>query len=428
MTLPIRYSAPAAHHIWYLQNRIDRMVEWSRRFITEAILQDHQIDDEEQFRLLKMNADDWTRHANVSILRVSAEEKETGHDVVALLKVLESGMPAGLVPYLHLGLTSSDLVENAHFDDLCDHALEMELLCVKLLDAVTRWEGADTRRVGRTHGQIADITSWNWQMKTFYRPLHDLRTEFRSYGSQRIMKSPGPVGNSWTRGSHVANQFGYQMVASTQVIPRDCQTRWACLYLRLAGVLENIALLVRAGARSEIAEVREGARRVGSSAMPHKRNPIDSEKVCGMARLARGYFITIAEGGALWDDRDISNSSMERVAVPDLASTVEHMAITMIDVLNHLELDGKRMLDNAGDPRTASNLLQVELQKQFKIGPVRAGALVREWVNFDVTVDHWVADCEGLADRLGVTIEAVERWDTVVFGLWRGRLNPITYP
>src|SRR5690606_41067664 len=124
------------------------------------------------------------------------------------------------------------------------------------------------------------------------------------------------------------------------------------------------------GCRSEIDEFSEGmaANRQGSSAMPGKKNPIDSEKICGLARVARGYFASISEVSNLWEDRDLSNSSTERIAIPGLAATVEHMTNTAIGVAQGLIIHTDRIEANAADPRTTTNAQQATAQLENKIG------------------------------------------------------------
>lgn len=419
MTLPARYHAPAAEQIFTEQEKIFRWTNLTKAFMLEAIDHDSALNDEERRELYALVR---AQVKQPSVVAVRTREQDYRHDVVAFLSLIEQYLNPEIVKYLHLGLTSSDLVENVHFAQLRHHAERMSNKAGQLRIALARWENMCTLRAGRSHGQIADLTSWSHQMHTFSVPLTELGHDFDRYHQRHILKSPGPTGKVPTdpfRGYVVASRMGAAVIPSTQVIPRDYQIRWAALYLRLACICENLALLVRAGARSEVAEVWEGTRRTGSSAMPHKRNPVESEKVCGLARVARGYFATIAEGGALWDDRDISNSSLERIAVPDLAAVTEYMVDTITDVIDNLVLDFKRMHDNASDPRTMSNMMQTTMQLHFNIGPVRASTLIREWV----TYEPFDVDLHGLADRLGVGVEAVRTWFRGTEAMWERILD-----
>jgi adenylosuccinate lyase len=167
-------------------------------------------------------------------------------------------------------------------------------------------------------------------------------------------------------------------VPSTQIVPRDYLIEWAMLYQRIALASESLALFIRCGARSEIGEFFEDVDRVGSSAMPGKRNPIDSEKVCGLARVSRGHLLTLMESYALWEDRDLSNSSAERIAVPGMAATVEHMTNTMLKVVRVLGINHTKVAQNAQDSRTRTNYNQSYIQRSEKVGPLEAALIWNE--------------------------------------------------
>jgi adenylosuccinate lyase len=329
---------------------------------------------------LAIQSFDWTPTPEA----VRTREGETQHDVVAFLSLMQDKMPEPWHRYLHYAMTSSDLVENAHFWMLRTHLSQLTVKWSHLYHAThasipfnkEAEEPKAVPRPGRTHGQLAEVTSWNHQMVSWSYGAYSILVDAHKLNPTLLAtKSIGPTGCSSLR----QDQFPY-VVPSTQVIPRDFQLAWASIYLRLACQMENLALLVRNGSRSEVGEIREGrlSTQVGSSAMPHKRNPIKSEKVCGLARVARGLFATIAEStGALWDDRDISNSSVERVAVPDLAHTVEHMIDTMLEVMLKIEIDEDRMVLNAKNPECWTGVVQSLIQKHTGIGPVKAGDVVR---------------------------------------------------
>lgn len=312
--------------------------------------------------------------------QVRTREKQTGHDVVAFLSVYTQDMPDTLKRHIHRGLTSSDLVDYGHFYAMHTHACDMGLLMEDLMALLESFGMQNTVRVGRTHGQIAAPTSLAHQFRVWSYALSWVTDDMHEIRRKPLIKSPGPTGNPMstiTRHKKVEKTIGGYIVPSTQIIPRTYQLEWAAVYLRLVTVLENLALLVRLGSRSEVDELREGAAmtRVGSSSMPHKRNPIDSEKVCGLARVARGYFSTIAESVAFWEDRDLTNSSVERIVIPDFAATVEHMLVTMINVLNNLQVTPNRALLMKSATWTA--LAQSLLQEHACLGPIEASEVVR---------------------------------------------------
>lgn len=314
-------------------------------------------------------------------LAVRTREQETGHDVVAFLSVYTQDMPSEVKRHIHRGLTSSDLVDYAHFRALRNHAIALGCRVRALRTALGKKQLTNTVRVGRTHGQIASPTSLTHQLRVQEVILGKIYEDLDAFSSRPLIKSAGPTGNSpymKQRQRRAAELMGSRIIPSTQIIPREYQLEWACIYLRLVVTLENLALLVRLGSRSEVAELREGAAgdRVGSSSMPHKQNPIDSEKVSGLARVARGYFSTLAENCAFWEDRDLSNSSVERITVPDYAAVVEYMTVTVTKVMRDLQFFSSSLLMTSA-PWTAT--AQALLQQFAGLGPVEASQVVRSW-------------------------------------------------
>lgn len=394
--IPDRYPAPGAALIFSNERKF---AHW--KYITDVYA--HQLIEElqlEDYTALHRALD----HTQVPTEAMVGEyEQELGHDVVAFLAAYSTKLPPGVATYIHDGLTSSDLVEYGLFQMLSEHSgLIVPLMQRLSRDGLARWDGRTppSLRPGRTHGQIADQTTWEHQMAVLRQTFRHIRVDLADYEERaKVVKSPGPTGwpganlTLFNRGIRVADELGCEMTLATQVINRDLLLQWAALYLRLACALENLALQIRLSARADVAEVREGASRVGSSAMPHKHNPIDSEKVCGMARIARGYFLSISEDVALWEDRDLTNSSLERIAVPGLAEIVEHMLRTMIDVMVNLQVDHQRMIGNATDPRARTNVMQVVAQELFGIGPIEASALVRLGISKDPNIPAaWTKD------------------------------------
>lgn len=367
-----RYPAPAAQAIFGDEARIDRWTKITTDRMREAWEDDGSPGGPGAFYAPN----------KIEFLSVLTREQETGHDLVAFLQIFEDSLGATMAKYLHYGLTSSDVVDTAHFQALWAHGIAMRNMTALLCDTANVW-GSDhtrTKRLGRTHGQVAEPTTWHDQMAVWGSTLQQIHNEFATMASRRVppVKWPGATGQNRLRKSTPNGA-----VVSTQIIPRDWQMQWACLYLRLACALENLALQVRLAARAEVGEVKEGARRIGSSAMPHKHNPIQSERVCGLARVARGHFSAIAESTALWEDRDLTNSAVERTAVPDLAATVEYMTRETIEILSNLVIDTKRMKENLdAHPEAWSSIFQGLAQEHFNMGPTEAARFVRKTVLF----------------------------------------------
>lgn len=277
-------------------------------------------------------------------------EHSFGHDVVAFLYLWTLNMTDEAASVVHAGLTSSDLVDNALFTQIRDasHVIHqgMNALNQTLIQLANRHK--DTVRIGRTHGQQAEPTTFGWRFVVWQNTLSYLRCEAYSavVDALRVFKSAGAVGKPTLLGDAVAQaaaqQFGLPYLASTQVIPRQRLITWAGWMVAVASLLEEIALEIRLSARTEVGELQEGAtvRRAGSSAMPHKRNPIQSERISGLARVVRSNFGAIAEtAGNLHNERDISNSSVERIVIPDTCHLVTFMLREMLEILDELHVD-----------------------------------------------------------------------------------------
>lgn len=370
-----RYEAPIASGLWSPQARAGRLRYISDQYTLDAINQQliEPLDVHRKIELCELVQ----RAGNVRIGDWKSYEMDLGHEIVGFLQAYLDRLPAEVHPYVHYGLTSSDLVEYEMHRAMSNHAErlsdEIRRLSFVLRTKSTKYDGLE--RAGRTHGQTAEVTTLSHQLNLYHDSFLLLVGRMLVYRNRHLTKTPGPVGHSPLRKPIL------DWVPSTQIIPRDVLMDWANDYLRLAGMLESLAMFVRLGSRSEIGEFREGLGRFrqGSSAMPGKQNPIDSEKVCGLARIARGYHLALSEvQGVMWEERDLSNSSTERIAVPGLAATVEHMVATMLQVMSNLEVDGARIGQNAQHPATRANMVQNEIQKTEKVGPIEASRIARK--------------------------------------------------
>lgn len=305
------------------------------------------------------------------------QEEAFGHEIVGFIAAFLDHAHEDLHPFIHFGLTSSDLVEYDLHDAIYSHANMVagmvDALCWRLRKMSRDY---DIDRAGRTHGQTAEVTRLSHQVLVFRESLHRIQRDLLATPAS-VTKTPGPTG---CQPKALYTTVPSNAVLSTQIVPRDILLRWASAMLNLSNALESLAMFVRLGSRSEIGEFREGAAsdRQGSSAMPGKSNPIDSEKVCGLARVARGHFLAIAEVSALWEDRDLSNSSTERIAVPGLAATVEHMLVTMVRVITDLQIDTERIALNASNPRCFTNARQRQAQLTRQIGPIEASDVIKK--------------------------------------------------
>jgi adenylosuccinate lyase len=292
--------------------------------------------------------------------QVSVLERTTGHDVAAFVQLLaESVGAAGR--WIHHGLTSSDLLDTALALQLRE-AADVLLDRLEGLLGVVKQRGLDERDTlcaGRTHGVIAEPTTFGHKLAVWAFGLARGRERIRrARDAISIGKVSGAVGTysavDPSVEEYVCAELGLSPPeAATQVVQRDRHAEYVGALALLAATLEQIALEVRHLSRTEVREVEEpfGEGQKGSSAMPHKRNPVLSERICGLARLLRGHVQAALEDVALWHERDISHSSVERVILPDATIALDYMLHLATTVIDGLRVFPDRMKENlmAGD-------------------------------------------------------------------------------
>jgi adenylosuccinate lyase len=298
---------------------------------------------------------DAIRAATFTVDAVNEREKVTDHDTAAFVDVLAaSAGPAGR--WIHYGLTSSDVVDTGL-------ALQLQRAGALLVPEVRRlaWElaeraraHADTLCVGRTHGVHAEPTSFGLKLAGYAMEAHRNAERLeRAFAQAATAAISGAVGTYATLGpsyeARVLSRLGLQAEPiSTQVVPRDRHAELLSA-LALAGAgLERFATEIRHLQRTEVREVEEpfGAGQKGSSAMPHKRNPVISERICGLARVLRGNAQVALENVALWHERDISHSSAERIVLPDSTILLDQMLALTLRVVRGMTVHADRMRAN----------------------------------------------------------------------------------
>ena len=293
--------------------------------------------------------------------QVAEREQVTNHDLAAFVDLLGDAAGPDAAGWVHYGLTSSDVLDTAggvilsESADLLLGALETLFETVK--DRAT--EHRDTYMVGRTHGIWAEPTtfglklaSWAFELARDHTRLQDARS------TVAVGKISGAVGTYAhvppEVERHVCDALGLEPEpASTQVTARDRHAQYLQTIALIGASIERMATEIRHLQRSEVAEVREafGKGQKGSSAMPHKRNPILSERMTGMARLLRGYAQVGLENVALWHERDISHSSAERVVLPDASIALHYMLVKFNGLVRDLVVDEDRMIANLESTR-----------------------------------------------------------------------------
>jgi len=300
--------------------------------------------------------------AKFSVARINEIEKTTDHDVIAFTTNLAESI-GDASRFVHYGLTSSDVVDTANallLRDACD------LLSKKieaLLDVLKRraFEFKHTPQIGRTHGIHAEPTSFGFTFALWY---DEMRRNQKRLAKAREMVAVGKISGAVGAFAHLDPEVEEKVCArlglkaalvSTQIIQRDNYAEYLCTLAIVAASLEKFALQIRHWQRTEVREAQEKfkAGQKGSSAMPHKRNPILSERICGMARVVRANSIVGLENVALWHERDISHSSAERVVLPDSSIATDYMLQKMTSLVDGLVVYPERMMENLNLTRGA---------------------------------------------------------------------------
>jgi adenylosuccinate lyase len=288
---------------------------------------------------------------------VAAVEAVTDHDVIAFLTAwADNTRPRSAAAWVHYGMTSSDLLDTALAVQLTEAS---DLLIGKATRLVAALRDhalvhAGTLRPGRTHGIHAEPDTWGHRVADFAFAMARCRDRIvRARDAVAVGTLSGPVGTYSTidpaTEAEVMPALGLRPAeVATQVVMRDGIAEWVCALALAATVCEAVALEVRHGQRTEVRELAEpfGRSQKGSSSMPHKKNPIRSERITGLARLVRSYVTPVTEGIPLWHERDISHSSVERVALPDTAIIVDYLLHLTTGLVEGLTVDAARMRAN----------------------------------------------------------------------------------
>lgn len=288
-------------------------------------------------------------------------EKETNHDVVAFTRAISLNVKTPAKKWIHFGLTSTDIVDTANAilikktnDIIYQYLHELSLVLKRFA-----FKYKKTYQIGRTHGIHAEITTFGFKFALWFDELNRNLKRFALAREQiEVGKISGAVGTFANTGTKMQD-FVCKVLKikssniSTQVIQRDNHAFYFATLALIGATIEKIASELRHLSRTEISEVTEGfsANQKGSSAMPHKKNPISLENVCGLSRLLKGYMITSFENVPLWDERDISHSSNERVLFLDATTIIAYISKKLSNIIANLNVNNKRMLDNIKSTR-----------------------------------------------------------------------------
>ena len=294
-------------------------------------------------------------NARFEVSRIREIEEQTRHDVVAFTRAVSESLGEER-KWVHYGLTSTDVVDTAN-GYLLKQANAILLKDMQEFQEVLRARAIEfkaTPCIGRTHGIHADITSFGLKWALWYEEMKRNIERFQAAAARvEAGKMSGAVGNFANIPpfiqDYVCEKLGIESAAiSTQVLQRDRHANYVGTLALIAATLEQMAFEVRNLQRTEVREVEEAFRKgqKGSSAMPHKRNPISSENICGCARVMRGYMVTAYENVALWHERDISHSSTERIVLPDATELLDYMLTRFKGILENLVVYPETMLSN----------------------------------------------------------------------------------
>ena len=346
-----RYTRPGMARIWSDENKYRQWLE-VELCASEALAELGVVPVEAALALRK--------HADFDVARINAIEAEVRHDVIAFLtSVSEKMAAAGAAEHsrwLHYGLTSNDVVDTAQAL-LLKQSSEPIGAQLDELHGILReraHEFKDTVTVGRTHGVHAEPTTFGLKLANWFSEVGRHIERFAVAREQmRVGKLSGAVGTlahiSPEAEALICAKLGLQPVAvSTQVIQRDRHAHYVATLANIAATIEKIAVEVRHLQRTEVREAQEyfSKTQKGSSAMPHKKNPIVSEQLSGLARVVRGNVVAALENVALWHERDISHSSVERVILADSTTLADYMLAKACDLVRRLVVYPERMAKN----------------------------------------------------------------------------------
>ncbi len=341
-----RYTLPEMGAIWSEQNKFQKWLE-----VELAVCEVHA----EMGTIPREALEQIKSRAKFSVERINEIEKTTNHDVIAFTTNLAENIGEA-ARFVHYGLTSSDVVDTANallLRDACDLLLQK---VEALLDVLKHraFEFKDTPQIGRTHGIHAEPTSFGLTFALWYDEMRRNRDRLKTARETIVVgKISGAVGTFALLDPQVEEKVCARLglkaaPVSTQIIQRDRYAEYLCTLAIIASSLDKFALNIRHWQRTEVQEAQERftVGQKGSSAMPHKRNPIISERICGIARIVRANSLVGLENVALWHERDISHSSAERVVLPDSSIALDYILHKAASLIEGLVVYPKRMLQN----------------------------------------------------------------------------------
>ena len=427
-----RYSREIMRKVWTEQNKFDAYLR-VEILASEAWSQLGVVPKEDVEKLWK--------NASFDINRIYEIEQQTRHDIVAFTRAVSETLGEER-KWVHYGLTSTDVVDTAN-GYLLKQANAILLDDIEKMLEVLRKRAIEfkgTPCIGRTHGIHADITCFGLKWALWYEEMkRNLNRFITASRGVEVGKISGAVGNFANIPpfiqDYVCEKLGIESAnISTQVIQRDRHAYYMATLAVIASSIEQMAMEIRNLQRTEVHEVEEsfGKGQKGSSAMPHKRNPISSENMCGCARVMRGYMATFYENVALWHERDISHSATERIILPDATMLLDYMLNRFRGILENLVVFQDVMMENIYRTRKvifAQRVMNALIEKGFSreqaydtVQPVAMRAmseradyqellaetpavmevLSREELDSCFTLEYYLKNVDFIFDRVGI--------------------------
>ncbi len=380
-----RYTLPQMGSIWSEQNKFQKWLE------IELLACEAQVRlglvPANSYRVIK-------KKARFSPERIKKLEKTTGHDLVAFLNNLQESIGPES-KYLHYGMTSYDVEDTALSLRMKEAAqsIARDLQELGKTLKLRAFKYKNTPCIGRTHGVHAEPTSFGLKLALWYAENERNRERLvhaqESISAGRLSASVGNFAHLDPRVEiYVCKKLGLKPAAvSTQVLQRDRHAEFLTTLAIIAGTCEKIALEIRNLQRTEVLEAEEpfAKGQKGSSSMPHKRNPVVCERICGLARLIRAYSLAALENMALWHERDITHSSVERIIIPDSCILVDYMLVLLTGVISGMKVYPENMLANLNrtgglifSQRVLSELIAKGLTRQKAYALVQ-GLAMQAW-------------------------------------------------
>lgn len=342
-----RYSREEIKHIWDLEVKFDYYLR-----VELAVCEAYK-----QLGLIPSGAlEEIKQRASFSLERIDEVEREVKHDVIAFLTSVNESVGKDNAKYIHMGLTSSDVIDTAFALQIADSS---KIILNELQDVIKTvkrraYEEKDTICIGRSHGVHAEVTTFGFKLLNWLDALQRAEKTFKSALEEvSVGQISGPVGTYSNVPVEVeeltCKNLGLTPARiSTQIISRDRHAKFMSALSLIASLIEQFATEIRHLQKTEVREVEEGfgKNQKGSSAMPHKKNPVLCENLCGLARVVRSNMITAYENINLWHERDISHSSAERIIFPDSLILVDFMLHRFNGVVENLVIHRENMLKN----------------------------------------------------------------------------------